>query len=487
MTPMGTPSRKSGVVSIVRVLAPVLRRGPPSRDIPSRAGLEVFDVNRRRSQTGRPATPDDSRRWSRRLLCSWALAHGSRRAEDLRPPGEDRGGGRPADTGGILGHDVHDGLEIGRRAGNDPQDLGGGGLLLERLGQRAVARLQLLEQAHILDGDDRLIGKVVTSSICFAVKGWTSVRRMTNAPMRAPSLRSGIPRVVRGCLRHSSRRERILRIGLDIVDVHHPPLERHPDQVVLPRSTPTGRRRETPRTPEGDGRCPQHGTGRPATARRLPRSRRRAASPTRGASPGRARGRKLLSAYDLEHLGVGRLLLERLGEIAVALLELLEQPDVLDGDDRLVGEGLKECDLLVREGLDGLATTTMVPRGMPSRRRGVTRFVPRVSARLAGYATRFSGTPPRRPSRPRRRSSSVVHSASGERATADRDRLADGYRFGDRAVRRREQEDVPIDAEISASLAPHTRAAFSATASSTTWRSVGDLLITRRIWLVAVC
>src|SRR3989338_1095198 len=40
---------------------------------------------------------------------------------------------------------------------------------------------------------------------------------------------------------------------------------------------------------------------------------------------------------------------------------------------------------------------------------------------------------------------------------------------------------------ITASLASHNRAAFSATVSSTGWRSVGELAITRRISLVAVC
>ena len=37
---------------------------------------------------------------------------------------------------------------------------------------------------------------------------------------------------------------------------------------------------------------------------------------------------------------------------AVLLLQLREQPDVLDGDDGLIGERLQERDLLRREGLD---------------------------------------------------------------------------------------------------------------------------------------
>ena len=34
-----------------------------------------------------------------------------------------------------------------------------GGLLLERFGEVAVARLELGEQAHVLDGDHRLVGE----------------------------------------------------------------------------------------------------------------------------------------------------------------------------------------------------------------------------------------------------------------------------------------------------------------------------------------
>ena len=44
-----------------------------------------------------------------------------------------------------------------------------------------------------------------------------------------------------------------------------------------------------------------------------------------------------------------RLLLERLGQLAVPSLEFLEQSHVLDGDHGLVGEGLEQGDLPVRE------------------------------------------------------------------------------------------------------------------------------------------
>ena len=44
-----------------------------------------------------------------------------------------------------------------------------------------------------------------------------------------------------------------------------------------------------------------------------------------------------------------RLVLARLGELAALVLDFVEQPHVLDGDHRLVGEGGDQLDLLVRE------------------------------------------------------------------------------------------------------------------------------------------
>ena len=58
------------------------------------------------------------------------------------------------------------------------------------------------------------------------------------------------------------------------------------------------------------------------------------------------------AADDAEHLGGRRLMLQRLAQFCVALLEFLEQPDVLDGDHGLVGEGFEQCDLLVSERTD---------------------------------------------------------------------------------------------------------------------------------------
>ena len=59
----------------------------------------------------------------------------------------------------IRGDRIEHGLRVRLRPGDDPEHLGRRGLLLERHGQVPVARLQFLEQADVLDGDDGLGGE----------------------------------------------------------------------------------------------------------------------------------------------------------------------------------------------------------------------------------------------------------------------------------------------------------------------------------------
>jgi hypothetical protein len=58
-----------------------------------------------------------------------------------------------ADARGIFEHGAKHRLQLARRARDHLQDLGGGGLLLQRFAQ-------LVEQPHVLDGDDGLIRKI---------------------------------------------------------------------------------------------------------------------------------------------------------------------------------------------------------------------------------------------------------------------------------------------------------------------------------------
>ena len=71
-------------------------------------------------------------------------------------------------------------------------------------------------------------------------------------------------------------------------------------------------------------------------------------------------------ADDVEHLAGRGLLLQRLGEIVGALAQLVEQPRVLDGDDRLGGEVLHQFDLLVGEWPHLLAVDDNAPTSSSS-------------------------------------------------------------------------------------------------------------------------
>ena len=91
------------------------------------------------------------------------------------------------------------------------------------------------------------------------------------------------------------------------------------------------------------------------------------------------------AADDLEHVARRRLLLERFGQLAGARLHLLEQPHVLDGDHRLVGEGLHQLDLLVAERpapRRGQCTSTPIGLALAHQRNGEDRARSRRLPRL---------------------------------------------------------------------------------------------------------
>jgi hypothetical protein len=62
-----------------------------------------------------------------------------------------------AKTAGVFHDHLEDRADVRRRARDHPQDLAGGGLLLEGLGELTVLGLQLVEQPGVLDGDGRLV------------------------------------------------------------------------------------------------------------------------------------------------------------------------------------------------------------------------------------------------------------------------------------------------------------------------------------------
>src|SRR5215467_9575112 len=66
---------------------------------------------------------------------------------------------RPAESDRVLDQRFENRLEVERGAANDLEQIAGRRLLLQGLTELLITRLQLLEQAHVLDGDDRLIGE----------------------------------------------------------------------------------------------------------------------------------------------------------------------------------------------------------------------------------------------------------------------------------------------------------------------------------------
>ena len=75
---------------------------------------------------------------------------------------------------GVPDDGIENWLDVGRRAGDDPQDLARRRLLLERFGQRAVPRLQLGEQPHVLDRDHRLVGEGL-ENLDLPVREWAGL------------------------------------------------------------------------------------------------------------------------------------------------------------------------------------------------------------------------------------------------------------------------------------------------------------------------
>jgi hypothetical protein len=74
-------------------------------------------------------------------------------------------GNRPlvsvAQTGRRFDQRLQHCLEVEGRAADDLEPVGGGGLLLQGLRKIVCALPQLIEQSRVLDGDDRLAGKIL--------------------------------------------------------------------------------------------------------------------------------------------------------------------------------------------------------------------------------------------------------------------------------------------------------------------------------------
>ena len=310
--------------------APVQERTPGRRRV-ARDGYAGSDstVTLRRSGRARRRTAserDASRRPSH--ADGWP-ALGARRA------------GRRSSSDGVEHR-----LQVGRRGRDDPQDLGRRGLLLQRLAQLAVAPLQLLEQPGVLDGDDGLVReRLAAARSAVGEADATSSRRTAMTPIASPSRSSGTVSDVR-CRRLDSARLSGTQPDGSAQDVWMWIVRR--SRIARPRRVHSlaSERRRT-------GSAPDCGAVRvPATTRASPSD----AEDDR--TLGARTGARALSAIGVEDRcrSVG----ERgdrpaaprrsrsaapapRSRLGVALLQLLEQPGVLDGDHGLVRERLQRA------------------------------------------------------------------------------------------------------------------------------------------------
>ena len=93
---------------------------------------------------------------------------------------------------------IEHGLQIERRAADDLEHVGGGGLLLQRFGQIVGALLHLVEQPHVLDRDHRLVGEgAQPAAICCSVNGRTGWLQRPIAPTDCALASIGTARCVR--------------------------------------------------------------------------------------------------------------------------------------------------------------------------------------------------------------------------------------------------------------------------------------------------
>ena len=289
-------------------------------------------------------------------------------------------------------------LQVRRRRRDRAQDIGGGGLLLQRLGDLAVALLEILEEAGVFDGDDRLIGKRLKQRDLLLGVGMQPVvaddqhaERLAFAQERHGDLGALAQRLER----LDGVRILLLHDGRDVWNVDGPSLQvgaaghRQPrDRRALEaggagvlhdldRAAGAGGGAEVAVLDALDGGAV--GLGEPECRRR-----NRFEYPhlvSRGGGD------------DAQHLGEGRLLVQGVGDLAVARLKLGEKAGVLGAQTGVLRlERFEGGGRVVLRHVSGLRPATR----RPARRRPARPGAPRRAAHRA--STPPSGSPSR-PSR----------------------------------------------------------------------------------------
>ena len=115
---------------------------------------------------------------------------GGHDSQNLTVEAEDQRAFGLAQPDRVLGQRLENRLEIEGGAPDHLEQLAGRRLLLERHPQLAVAFLQLLEQADVLDGDDGLVGEGLEHLVWWSANGPGSLRWTTDRADRAAPSRS---------------------------------------------------------------------------------------------------------------------------------------------------------------------------------------------------------------------------------------------------------------------------------------------------------
>src|SRR5262249_44818749 len=214
--------------------------------------------------------------------------------------------------------------------------------LLYRLGQLAAARLHLIEQAHILDGNYGLVSENLEKRDLFVTEGANLVPPQLNVTDRDAFAQKRDAE--RSPMTEALGKRTAFRIfdflGLKVLDVDQAPINYRPSayRSAMKRNITDRHWSMMADKAQHVIVCTQddsiEGIAQPCSAT--------SNSVEYWLNVGRR------AADYVEHLGGRHLVFELLCQFARACLHFVEQPHVLDGDHRLIGKGLGKLDLLRR-------------------------------------------------------------------------------------------------------------------------------------------
>src|SRR5262245_32076810 len=249
-------------------------------------------------------------------------------------------------------------LEIESRAADDFEHIGGGGLPLQRVAEFAGTLLHLVEQPHVLNRDHRLVGEGL-QELDLSVgeqPGLSAGDRNAPNGTAVSQYRDAYGTAIAADRCH--RAKGVVGVRVNIRDLRDTSLKYRASR----HAAPTWRR----------GKCTsvdlEHIGGEAVVRHKVEEMTVKPVDKTvlGVAEPRRALGDHVeyrldvsqRAADNVEHVAGCCLVFESFAQFLRARLHLVEQPHVLDRDQRLVGKSGDELDLPVRERLDVIALET---------------------------------------------------------------------------------------------------------------------------------